>query len=71
VRNEPSTPKHGYLRVMAIESLVDLNKTIIPDQEKDVMHEVPKDGHAGCGMKELDNHLIHTFAPNINAMEEQ
>ena len=35
------------------------------------MLEVPKDGHAGCGIEELGNHLIHIFAPNINATEGQ
>ena len=44
MHNESSPPKHRYLRVMAIESLVNLNNTTVPDHEKDAILEVPKEG---------------------------
>ena len=50
---------------MATESLIVLNKVVVPDQEEDGMLDVLEDGHVEGGKEEQGNQLIHRFDPKI------
>ena len=56
---------------MVTESLIVLNKFVVPDHEEDAMFDVLEDGHVEGGTEERGNYLIHPLDPNIDAMEKQ
>ena len=65
VHSKTSTPKDRHLHVMATQSLIVLNKVVVPDEEEDDLLAVLEDGHVEGGTEEQGNQLIHRFDPNI------
>jgi hypothetical protein len=48
---------------MVTESLIVLNKFVVPDHEEDAMFDVLEDGHVEGGTEERGNYLIHPLDP--------
>ena len=63
-----SMPKHTHLRVMTIESLIDLNEAIVLDHGNYAITDVPEMDMFGVVWRNLAANL---YTPNIDAMDEQ